>query len=112
LLREQRSDAETTLAGLSAEVRHQESVFATLEVLKMEHDFLRGLIGTMVAEGHDARQAVDELRMESAALLSRRLEIEKELIGKQAEVELLDKAILAKGAKLEADAGVSSARAF
>lgn len=112
LLREQRSDAETTLAGLSAEVRHQESVFATLEVLKKEHDFLRGLIGTMVAEGHDARQQVDQLRMESAALLGERLAVEKELVGKQAEVELLDKAILAKGAQLGADAGVSSARAF
>jgi chromosome segregation protein len=111
-LRGQKAAVETDLAALNAEVRHQDSVFATLEVLKKEQDFLRGLIGTMVVEGQGAREQVDQLRVESAALLTQRLEIEKDLIGKQAQIELLDKSILAKGGTLEADGDVSSARAF
>ena len=108
----QKSAVATELAALSAEVRHQESVFANLEVLRKEQDFLRGLIGTMVSEGVDARDKLEDLRLESASLHSQRLEIEKALVSKQAEIELLDKALLAKGGTLDADGGVSNARAF
>jgi chromosome segregation ATPase len=109
-LRGQKAAVETELATLSAEVRHQDSVFANLEVLKKEQDFLRGLIGTMVDEGVDARDKLDDLRLESASLQSQRLTLEKELVGKQAEIELIDKALLAKGRTLDGD--VSNARAF
>jgi chromosome segregation ATPase len=108
----QKAAAEAELAALGAEVRHQDSVFATLEVLKKEQDFLRGLIGTMLDEGQEARDRVDELRLESAALLNQRLTLEKELISRQAEIDVLDKAILAKDRDRDGDAGVSAARAF
>ena len=95
-LRQQRAATEAALTALGAEVKHQDSVFATLEVLKKEQDFLRGLIGTMLDEGEQARDRVDELRLESAALLNQKLTLEKELISRQAEVDVMDKAILAK----------------
>ena len=104
--------AEAELAALGAEVRHQDSVFATLEVLKKEQDFLRELIGSMIDEGGVARDRVEELRQESASLVAQQLELEKELIGKQAEIDVLDKAIVAKSESLDAERGVSSARAF
>ena len=82
-------------------------------MLKKEQDFLRGVIGTMLDVGQAARDRVDELRLESAALLNQKLTLEKELISRQAEVDVLDKAILAKerGGR-DGDPGVSSARAF
>jgi chromosome segregation ATPase len=102
----------TELAGLDAEVRHQEAVFATLEVLKKEQGFLRELIGSMVDEGSAARDRVRDLRQESEALFAQQLEIEKELVGKQAELDVIDKAILAKSQELEGKPAVSDARAF
>ena len=53
-----RPAVEAELAALGAEVSIRNSVFATLEVLKKEQDFLRGLIGTMIDEGRDAREQV------------------------------------------------------
>jgi predicted GNAT family acetyltransferase len=111
-LRGQKAAAEAELAALGAEVKHQDSVFATLEVLKKEQDFLRGLIGTMLDEGQEARDQVDELRLESAALLNRKLTLERELISRQAEIDVLDKAILAKDRDRDDEPGVSAARAF
>jgi chromosome segregation ATPase len=108
-LREQKTAVEAELAGLGAEVRHQDSVFATLEVLRKEQDFLRGLIGTMLDEGQQARDRVEELRLESAALATQKLALEKDLINRQAEIDVLDKAIMAKDSD---KAGVSAARAF
>jgi chromosome segregation ATPase len=111
-LRGQKTAVEGELAALGAEVRHQDSVFATLDVLKKEQDFLRGLIGTMLDEGQQARDRVDELRLESAALMTQRLALEKDLINRQAEIDVLDKAIMAKDRNLGEEAGVSAARAF
>jgi chromosome segregation ATPase len=108
-----KAETETALASLSAEVRHQESVFATLEVLKKEQGFLRELIGAMLDDGSAARDRVRDLRHESEALLAQQLELEKQLIGKQTEIQMLDKAIMTKSQALEeAKPGVSSARAF
>jgi chromosome segregation ATPase len=105
-----RASAEAELAGLEAEVRHQDSVFATLEVLKKEQGFLRELIGSMIDEGGVARDRVRELRQESEALVVQQLELEKQLIGKQAEIDVLEKAIVTKSRNL--DPGVRDARAF
>jgi hypothetical protein len=66
----------------------------------------------MLDEGQNARDRVDELRLESASLLNRKLEIEKELISRQAQIDVLDKAIMAKDRDLSGEAGVSAARAF
>ena len=111
-LRGQHSELEAKLNALGADVRHQDLVFATLEVLKKEQDFLRGLVGSMLDEGKDVRQQVDELRVESASLLAQRIEIQKELAGKQAQVEILDKAIMAKDQEVDNGRGVRSARSF
>jgi chromosome segregation ATPase len=108
-----KSETEGALASLSADVRHQESVFATLEVLKKEQGFLRELIGAMLDDGSTARDRVRDLRQESEALLAQQLELEKQLIGKQTEIQMLDKAIMTKSQALEEEKpGVSSARAF
>jgi len=109
---EARSELEAKLNELGAEVRHQDSVFATLEVLKKEQDFLRGLVGSMLDEGKDVRQQVDDLRVESASLLAQRIEIQKELASKQAQVQVLDKAIMAKDQEVDGGRGVRSARSF
>ena len=111
-LRGQKADLEIRLTDLGAEVKHQDSVFATLEVLKKEQDFLRGLVGGMLDEGKEARQQIDDLRVESASLVAQRLEIQKELASKQAQSETLDKAIMAKDEKLDGQPGVRNARSF
>jgi chromosome segregation ATPase len=108
-----RADTEAALASLNAEVRHQDSVFATLEVLKKEQGFLRELIGAMVDDGSAARERIRDLRQESEALLAQQLELEKQLVGKQTEIQMLDKAIVAKSRSLEGkEPDVSNARAF
>lgn len=110
-----KTETEATLASLNAEVRHQESVLATLEVLKKEQGFLRELIGSMIDDGSATRDRIRTLRQESEALLAQQLELEKQLIGKQTEIQMLDKAIMAKSQTLDEDdekPGVSSARAF
>ena len=111
-LRGQKADLDAQLNELGAEVRHQDSVYATLEVLKKEQDFLRGLVGSMLDDGKTARQQVDDLRTESAALLTQRLELQKELATKQAQVEVLDKTIGAKDQEVDAGHRVRSARSF
>jgi chromosome segregation ATPase len=105
---------ETALASLNADVRHQESVFATLEVLKKEQGFLRELIGAMLDDGSAARDRIRDLRQESDSLLAQQLELEKQLIGKQTEIQMLDKAIVAKSRSLEEkeEPDVSNARSF
>lgn len=108
-----KAETEAALASLSAEVRHQDSVFATLEVLKKEQGFLRELIGAMLDDGSAARDRIRDLRQESEALLAQQLELEKQLIGKQTEIQMLDKAIVAKSRSLEGEEpDVSNARAF
>jgi chromosome segregation protein len=108
-----KAETEAALASLNAEVRHQDSVFATLEVLKKEQGFLRELIGTMLDDGSTERDRIRNLRQESEALFAQQLELEKQLIGKQTEIQVLDKAIMAKSQALEEEKpGVSSARAF
>ena len=109
-----KAETEGALASLNADVRHQESVFATLDVLKKEQGFLRELISTMLDDGTATRDRVRSLRQESEALLAQQLELEKQLIGKQTEIQMLDKAIMAKSKGLddEEKPGVSSARAF
>jgi hypothetical protein len=108
-----KAQTEGALASLNADVRHQESVFATLEVLKKEQGFLRELIGAMLDDGTATRDRVRDLRQDSEALLAQQLELEKQLIGKQTEIQMLDKAIIAKSQTLEEEKpGVSSARAF
>jgi chromosome segregation ATPase len=108
-----RAATEATLASLNAEVRQQDSVFATLEVLKKEQGFLRELIGAMVDDGSAARERIRELRQESETLLAQQLELEKELAGKQTEIQMLDKAIVAKSQSLkEGEPDVSNARSF
>jgi chromosome segregation ATPase len=107
-----KEQTEADLARLNADVRHQDSVFATLEVLKKEQGFLRELIGSMVDEGSVAHDRVRELRQESEALVAQQLDLEKELIGKQAEIDVLEKAIMTKSQGLDSEAGVSNARAF
>ena len=88
-------------------------MFATLEVLKKEQGFLRELIGAMLDDGSATRDRVRDLRQESEALLAQQLELEKQLIGKQTEIQMLDKAIMTKSQALEEEKpGVSSARAF
>jgi chromosome segregation ATPase len=111
-LNARRAEAEAELASLTAEVRHQDSVFATLDVLKKEQGFLRELIGSMLDEGGVARDRVRQLRQESETLVAQQLELEKQLIGKQAEIDILDKAIVAKSEGLEREPGVSDARSF
>ena len=113
-LGDRKADTEAALASLNAEVRHQESVFATLEVLKKEQGFLRELIGAMLDDGSAARDRIRDLRQESEALLAQQLHLEKQLIGKQTEIQMLDKAIMTKSQALgeEEKPGVSSARAF
>jgi chromosome segregation ATPase len=108
-----KAETEAALASLNAEVRHQDSVFATLEVLKQEQGFLRELIGAMLDDGSAARDRIRDLRQESEALLAQQLELEKQLIGKQTEIQMLDKAIVAKSRSLEGEEpDVSNARAF
>jgi hypothetical protein len=107
-----KEQTEADLARLNADVRHQDSVFATLEVLKKEQGFLRELIGSMVDEGSVAHDRVRELRQESEALVAQQLDLEKELIGKQAEIDVLEKAIMTKSQGLDSEPGVSNARAF
>jgi hypothetical protein len=87
-------------------------VYATLEVLKKEQDFLRGLVGSMLDDGKTARQQVDDLRTESTALLAQRLELQKDLASKQAQVDVLDKAIAAKDQEVDGGHGVRNARSF
>ena len=100
-----KEETEGALASLSAEVRQQDSVFATLEVLKKEQGFLRELIGAMLDDGSTARERIRELRQESETLLAQQLELEKDLIGKQTEIQLLDKEIVAKNRSLEKGTG-------
>jgi chromosome segregation ATPase len=108
-----KAETEGALASLSAEVRQQDSVFATLEVLKKEQGFLRELIGAMLDDGSSARERIRELRQESEALLAQQLELEKDLFGKQTEIQLLDKEIVAKNRSLEEkEPDVSNARSF
>ena len=107
-----KAETEAALAALNAEVRHQDSVFATLEVLKKEQRFLRELIGAMLDDGSAARDRIRDLRRESEALLAQQLELEKQLVGKQTEIQMLDKAIVAKSRSLEEAPDVSDARAF
>ena len=107
-----KEETEGALASLSAEVRQQDSVFATLEVLKKEQGFLRELIGAMLDDGTTARERIRELRQESETLLAQQLELEKDLIGKQTEIQLLDKEIVAKNRSLEKEPDVSNARSF
>jgi chromosome segregation ATPase len=109
-----KADTEGKLASLDAEVNQKESVFATLEVLKKEQGFLRQLIGAMVDDGSAAHERIRALRQESETLLAQQLELEKDLIGKQTEVQLLDKAIVAKNRSLEDKdpPDVSNARSF
>jgi chromosome segregation ATPase len=107
-----KEQTEADLARLNAEVRHQNSVFATLEVLKKEQGFLRQLIGSMVDEGSVAHDRVRELRQESEALVAQQLDLEKQLIGKQAEIDVLEKAIATKSQSLEQEPSVRDARAF
>jgi chromosome segregation ATPase len=108
-----KAETEAALASLNAEVRHQNSVFATLEVLKQEQGFLRELIGAMLDDGSAARDRIRDLRQESEALLAQQLELEKQLIGKQTEIQMLDMAIVAKSRSLEdKEADVNNARAF
>jgi chromosome segregation ATPase len=111
-LRGEKTGLEAKLYELGADVRHQDSVYATLEVLKKEQDFLRGLVGNMLDDGKTARQQIDDLRAESTALLTQRLELQKEIAGKQAQVDVLDKAIAAKDQELDAGHGVRNARSF
>ena len=67
----------------------------------------------MLDEGKDARHRSTICASESASLLAQRIENQKELVGKQAQIEILDKAIMAKDQALEAEhPGCSSARAF
>jgi chromosome segregation ATPase len=108
-----KEETEGTLASLNAEVRQQDSVFATLEVLKKEQGFLRELIGAMLDDGSAAREGIRELRQESETLLAQQLELEKDLFGKQTEIQLLDKEIVAKNRSLEEkEPDVSNARSF
>jgi chromosome segregation ATPase len=107
-----KADTEAALASLNADIRHQDSVFATLEVLKKEQGFLRELIGAMLDDGTSARERIRDLRQESESLLAQQLELEKELIGKQTEIQMLDKAIVAKSRSLEKEPDMSNARAF
>ena len=65
-----KEETEAALASLNAEVRQQDSVFATLEVLKKEQGFLRELIGAMLDDGSAARERIRELRQESETLLA------------------------------------------
>ncbi len=112
-LRGQKGDLETKLTALGAEVRNQDSVFQTLEVLKKEQDFLRGLLGNMLDEGQQAREQVNDLRQESASLVAQKLEIQKDLVSKQAQVDILDKAIMAKDQEVDGGrGGVRNARSF
>ena len=92
-------ETEGALASLSADVRHQDLVFATLEVLKKEQGFLRELIGAMLDDGTATRDRVRDLRQDSEALLAQQLELEKQLIGKQTEIQMLDKAIMTKNGR-------------
>jgi hypothetical protein len=55
---------------------------------------------------------VRELRQESESLVAQQLELEKQLIGKQAEIDVLDKAIVTKSESLDPERGVSAARSF
>jgi chromosome segregation ATPase len=107
-----KEETEAALASLGAEVRQQDSVFATLEVLKKEQGFLRELIGAMLDDGSAARERIRELRQESETLLAQQLELEKDLFGKQTEIQLLDKEIVAKNRSLEKEPDVSNARSF
>jgi predicted nucleic acid-binding Zn-ribbon protein len=82
-------------------------------VLKKEQGFLRELIGAMLDDGSTARDRIRDLRQESEALLAQQLELEKQLVGKQTEIQMLDKAIVAKSRSLEGkEPDVSNARAF
>jgi hypothetical protein len=66
----------------------------------------------MLDDGKAARQQVDDLRTESAALLAQRLDLQKDLTSKQAQVEVLDKAIASKDQALDAGRGVRNARSY
>jgi chromosome segregation ATPase len=108
-----KEETEAALASLNAEVRQQDSVFATLDVLKKEQGFLRELIGSMLDDGSAARTRIRELRQESESLLAQQLELEKDLFGKQTEIQMLDKEIVAKNRSLEEkEPNVSNARSF
>jgi chromosome segregation ATPase len=102
----EQSDARMELLAVQGELRHQQSVFDTLELLKKEHDFLRGLIGSMLDEGLQAREQIEQLREESQSLLARKLEIEGTLASKREEVNSLDQAILDKSRTLAGEPGV------
>jgi chromosome segregation ATPase len=108
-----KEETEGALASLNADVRQQDSVFATLEVLKKEQGFLRELIGAMLDDGSAARERIRELRQESETLLAQQLELEKDVFGKQTEIQMLDKEIVAKNRSLEGkEPDVSNARSF
>jgi hypothetical protein len=67
----------------------------------------------MLDDGSAARDRIRDLRQESESLLAQQLELEKELIGKQTEIQMLDKAIVAKSRSLEVkEPDVSNARSF
>jgi hypothetical protein len=70
------------------------------------------LIGSMLDEGGVVRDRVRQLRQESESLVAQQLELEKQLIGKQAEIDVLDKAIVTKSQGLDPERGVRDARAF
>ena len=87
-------------------------MFATLEVLKKEQDFLRGLIGTMLDEGQHARQQIDDLRIGERVAAAQRIEIQKELAASRRRSSILDKAIMAKDEEVDGGHGVRNARSF
>jgi hypothetical protein len=77
-----------------------------LELLKKEHDFLRGLIGSMLDEGLQVREQIEQRCDESQSLLARKLEIEGPLASKRDEINALDQGILDKSRTLAGEPGV------
>src|SRR5690606_602048 len=99
-LNARKAETEAALASLDAEGRFKQSLFATLEVLKKDQGFLRELIAGRLDDGTSTRDHIRELRRESEALLAQQLELERQLVGKQTEIQMLDKAIMAKSQSL------------
>jgi hypothetical protein len=60
----------------------------------------------MVDDGHQARDAVNQLRIEAESLMVQKFELEKEVTGKQTQSDMLDKAITTKTRTLAAEPGV------
>ena len=104
-LRGQKGDLEARLTELGAEVRNQDFGVRDPRGAQEGAGLPARAARHMLDEGKEARQQIDDLRAESAALVAQRLEIQKDLASKQAQVEILDKAIMAKDQEVDGGHG-------